>query len=167
MGSRSTTRCSPSSCTTRAGTPVLVIARALGWAGGGDVIGHLSSCQRNGVKPELGPRIACRRCLFPVERFPVRVRFDPDRPRQLRLPTVLDPRACESLLEALDPLQAGVPVMGRCRRRCVPGGSTFGKVALHTVSVRAARCRVLSNTAHCRAAEPLDMCPLITRGRPF
>src|ERR1700719_2157140 len=98
MGSRSPTRCSPSSCTTRAGTPAVVVEGGLGWAGGGDVAGRLSSCLRNRVKPELGPRVAGRRCLFPVEGFPVRVRFNPDRPRQLRLPAVLGPRERQSLL---------------------------------------------------------------------
>jgi hypothetical protein len=170
MGSRSTTRCSPSSCTSRTGTSLrsasaLVVASATGSLCGGDAIGRWSNYlrNRNRIEPELGPRVACRRSLLPVEGFPVGVRLDLDRPGQRRpgqrrLPRVLDPCARETLLEVLDPLQSGVPVTrGSCRRRR-PAGSTFGHVALHNVSLLTARPGALSNTAQCRASEPRDLC---------
>jgi hypothetical protein len=156
MGSRSTTRCLRSSCTSRTGTPLgsasaLVIASAFGRACGTDVIGHWLNRLRNRIEPGLGPRVAGGRSLLPVEGFPVGVRFDLDSPGQLRLPAVLDPRAREKHLEVLDPLQSGVRVRERSSRRpCAPCGNTFGGVRLHTVSLRAARpgcCPILHTVA--------------------
>jgi hypothetical protein len=95
-------------------------------------LGRIARMMRAGQR--LGSHIVCRRRLFKIEGFSVRVRFDPDRFLQPTILTAIDGRQRQLLFEEPNPLESGM----------LHGEFGDGGVALHRVSVPAPTRRACS-----------------------